>query len=728
MTEEILKAILITSLAGSALALVITLLKPITKKFFGYKWHYYIWLAVLVVMMLPVRFTAWQTESAPIPIVNTMDMQTVPNTEIITADETETQPTAPIQTAPQTPIKNGAKLLTSLIENRVNILGGLWILGILIMLLKNAIGYIRLLHKVHKKSVIISCPEIQEYTKRNVTVRTCERLSSPFMFGILKPTLVLPNVSLTQEQLDNILMHEMTHFKRNDLLYKWFATLVKAIHWFNPFSYYIAKQINTECEISCDLSVVKNMDSTQEMTYVNTIISLLAVNKAKSIPLTTGMTGNKKMLKRRFTMIRNKKTTSKLMSLLSALVAVVMLTTTVFASGVLSDIAKDDYRIELTYDGEVLDLKNKPFIQNGDIYFPLRETLEKIGVMDIPESEIIWNNGRIDVTIAEKVKNVENEFGVDTILYYYAIEIGKPEIIMNTHPNLAGQDVSSTKSLNNTPILKDSITYIPYNDLSGYCLMGYGKEGATVGIGYVIYDKNDNVLQYVGQKQYQDDIYMLNAEELTYSDIVNLQKQVDNGHYPWRLNPKQVINEFANTNELGYGEITDIVTDEGKCRARYKVNEELYYEFELIQPMKNENGIWIVSWYSSNKAQEHFLETAQQDNIRIYTASNPSSVVNKFFSLFAQSDFENMKKYCTDECVNVFFNGDNVFGMTKAEVSEMRIPVKYENSSTDRIIGVTVNMTPHKNSIYDPNDTQTTFNVHLVQQADGRYLIDGFGR
>ncbi len=155
MSEEILKAILITSLAGSALALVITLLKPITKKFFGYKWHYYIWLAVLVVMILPVRFTVPHTESAPIPIVNTMEMQTVPNTEVITADETETQPTAPIQTAPQTPIKNGAKLLTSLIENRVNILGGLWILGILIMLLKNAIGYIRLLHKVHKKSVII---------------------------------------------------------------------------------------------------------------------------------------------------------------------------------------------------------------------------------------------------------------------------------------------------------------------------------------------------------------------------------------------------------------------------------------------------------------------------------------------------------------------------------------------------------------------------------------------
>lgn len=146
------------------------------------------------------------------------------------------------------------------------------------------------------------------------------------------------------------------------------------------------KQINTECEISCDLSVVKNMDKSQEINYVNTIISLLAVNKAKSIPLTTGMTGNKKMLKRRFTMIRNKKTTSKLMSLLSALVAVVMLTTTVFASGVLSDMTTDDYKIEITFANNVIDLTNKPFIENGIVYVPLRETLEKIGIMDNPNS------------------------------------------------------------------------------------------------------------------------------------------------------------------------------------------------------------------------------------------------------------------------------------------------------------------------------------------------------
>lgn len=68
--------------------------------------------------------------------------------------------------------------------------------------------------------------------------------------------LILPDRELSGEALNNILRHEMMHFKRKDILYKWFVALVKCVHWFNPVAYYIAKQINIECEISCDLAVV----------------------------------------------------------------------------------------------------------------------------------------------------------------------------------------------------------------------------------------------------------------------------------------------------------------------------------------------------------------------------------------------------------------------------------------------------------------------------------------
>ena len=64
MLQETFKALLITSLAGTALTGVLTLFRPVTKKVFGYMWHYYIWLAVLCVMLLPVRFGVPQISRA----------------------------------------------------------------------------------------------------------------------------------------------------------------------------------------------------------------------------------------------------------------------------------------------------------------------------------------------------------------------------------------------------------------------------------------------------------------------------------------------------------------------------------------------------------------------------------------------------------------------------------------------------------------------------------------
>ena len=73
---------------------------------------------------------------------------------------------------------------------------------------------------------------------------------------------------------------------------------MKCIHWFNPIVYYISKQADIECEISCDLAVVKDMSAEQETNYIDTILTLLATGRRKKVALTTGMTSDKKTLKR----------------------------------------------------------------------------------------------------------------------------------------------------------------------------------------------------------------------------------------------------------------------------------------------------------------------------------------------------------------------------------------------------------------------------------------------
>ena len=391
--NEIFKAVFITSLAGSALAAVISLFRPITKKLFGYSWHYYIWLCVLFVMLMPVRFDV-KPQTAPGFVTQTA--QTEQTTVGGQPEATENITQANTAQKPQR-LQKAAAIWG---YNRMNISAYLWLIGAMALILLNAVRYIRLNIKIRKNCKTVFCPEISEYTDRKINVRVWKNIASPFMTGVFRPMLILPETELSKEQLHNILRHEMTHFKRHDILYKWFAEFVKCVHWFNPIAWYVSRQIAAECEISCDMAVTKNMSGSEEMSYISTILSLLPTGKSKQLPLTTQMASSKKILKRRFIMIKNKKTTSRFMSVLSAVIAVIMLSTTVFASGILSDLTTDDYTIEILNNGEKIELKNKPFIENGEVYVPLREVIDKSFSKDDGVTDIKWNDGTIDVTVA----------------------------------------------------------------------------------------------------------------------------------------------------------------------------------------------------------------------------------------------------------------------------------------------------------------------------------------
>ena len=462
MIGEIFKAVLITSLAGSVLAGIITLFRPITKKVFGYSWHYYIWLCVLFVMLMPVRFSIKPTE---VPTITPQAVQTEQATIIEQSETTEDIVRADTAQKPQIL----QKMFAVWSYNRMNILAYLWLIGAMALILLNVARYIRLNIKIRKNSEVISLPETEEYTDRKINVRVWENVASPFMTGVLRPTLILPKTELSSEQLHNILRHEMTHFKRCDILYKWLSEFVKCVHWFNPIAWYVSKQIAAECEISCDMAVTKNMSDSEEMRYINTILSLLPTEKTQQFPLTTQMASSKKILKRRFIMIRNKKTTSRFMSVISAVIAVVMLATTVFASGVLSDLTTDNYTVEILSGGEKTELTNKPFIENNTVYIPLREFMQKSGIDD--ESSIVWNNGTISLYLKGHTD-------------YYTIEIGNKIIQYTSVENSANS--LATREVENPPLLLNSTTFIPYE----YIGFIFNRFDDYYQVEYNVYDKN----------------------------------------------------------------------------------------------------------------------------------------------------------------------------------------------------------------------------------------------
>ena len=401
MLQDIFKAILVTSFIGTALTLVLTLIKPITKRWFTSSWHYYMWLVVLVVMLLPIRISLpSQIQSVPVLESNSQ-----------TAEETVSDVTyEPIQVIEQDLELNSDKEgnTYSRLENlkmfaydKLNIVAFMWFVSMMVLFLCKLIGYIIFLIKLRKYSDVISCPELMRFTNKKIVTRESDKISSPLMIGLFKPTLLLPKTAMTPEQLDNVLAHEMTHFKRKDILYKWFICMVKCIHWFNPTIYYINKQVNIECEISCDLAVVKEMSEEQEICYINTILTLLAAGNLRTAALTTGMTSDKKTLKRRFTMIKKRKRMKKSTRIVSTILAVALLLTTLFASGVLATTVFDEEsNILFIVNGKTIEFDNKPFYENNTVYLPLREVLNKVGILTHKNSSLEWNDGRIIINLS----------------------------------------------------------------------------------------------------------------------------------------------------------------------------------------------------------------------------------------------------------------------------------------------------------------------------------------
>ena len=331
---QIFTSIILTSAVGSALALLLTLLKPLTRKIFSANWHYYMWMLVLFIMVFPIKFdipAKHETEMPVSPNITLTDNQDNINdiTEFI-----NTQPNLILNKVAKQHNNNNFDILE--INDILKNMAYIWLAVAIILFLIKIAGYLIFIIKMQRHSKIASCTQLQEFTNRKINVRVSNTICSPLMVGIITPTLILPDINITPEHLNNILAHETTHLKRYDILYKWLLSIVKCIHWFNPVIYFISRQINIDCEMSCDLSVVKNMDEQAKKAYAETILTLLAQNNSKAIPLTTGMTGNNKTLKKRFSMIKNKTNISKKSKNISIILAVVLCICTIVASGIIN--------------------------------------------------------------------------------------------------------------------------------------------------------------------------------------------------------------------------------------------------------------------------------------------------------------------------------------------------------------------------------------------------------
>jgi beta-lactamase regulating signal transducer with metallopeptidase domain/HEAT repeat protein len=81
-----------------------------------------------------------------------------------------------------------------------------------------------------------------------------EDAKMPFACGLLRPTIVLPAEcdGWTQDRRRAVLLHELAHVRRRDLVGHTVGRFACALYWFHPLVWTAAKRLRSESERACD--------------------------------------------------------------------------------------------------------------------------------------------------------------------------------------------------------------------------------------------------------------------------------------------------------------------------------------------------------------------------------------------------------------------------------------------------------------------------------------------
>lgn len=144
--------------------------------------------------------------------------------------------------------------------------------------------------------------------KRPPALRVSPAAPTPMLVGLLRPQLILPELELSQEELEGVLSHELTHWRHRDLWIKWLAALAVCVHWFNPAARLLAERLDRDCELYCDQTVARDWDRPRRARYGELLLRLAAGGKEKP---SAALFSQKQRLEERLTAMMNGKNYGK---------------------------------------------------------------------------------------------------------------------------------------------------------------------------------------------------------------------------------------------------------------------------------------------------------------------------------------------------------------------------------------------------------------------------------
>ncbi|MCS7464956.1 hypothetical protein N0M98_33275 [Paenibacillus doosanensis] len=423
--------VLSTSVMATVLVGLILLMKLSLKGKLSPKWHYMLWLLLIIRLILP-----WSPESS-FSVFNllTFTNKQESNFNFQSMDFAKSlEDSVPEEIKPyetdrhmdSQPSSDKADLAdihgsTSYLSLFLQCSALVWLMGILILsakvFLANRKFELTMRNETKKINSEIEktyniCKKIL-FIKASIPIVLSDKVSSPTLWGILHPKIIIPKSAvskLTSDELRYILLHELIHLKRKDIAINWIMNALLILHWFNPVLWYAYSRMREDQEIACDAVVLNCIERNESEEYARTIIKLMEhISQPLQFPGLARISGSKKQLRRRIIMIKLfKKNTFKLSLLgvaVAALLSVVALTNAKGESLEASQFSEESTAISkdmvvkmlgssldhfTTVKGKFIDSASK---EKSAVEFQVREGEQPASYLKSGAHEVIFTNG-----------------------------------------------------------------------------------------------------------------------------------------------------------------------------------------------------------------------------------------------------------------------------------------------------------------------------------------------
>lgn len=161
----------------------------------------------------------------------------------------------------------------------------IWAVGVAVMVCYGVISYLLTKRKISTAVLLRD------------NIYQSEKVSSPFVFGIIKPEIYLP-FNISENDARYVIAHEEAHIRRKDYLWKPLGFMILALHWFNPLVWLAYIFLCRDIELACDEKVVAKMTNEQKADYSQALLLCSVSRRAvAACPVAFGEVGVKERVK-----------------------------------------------------------------------------------------------------------------------------------------------------------------------------------------------------------------------------------------------------------------------------------------------------------------------------------------------------------------------------------------------------------------------------------------------